>query len=269
VNDEPPAGWANQLDKAVNRLRGQDGGDAVRLGSFLVSGSPMMAEAMAQSSLDWLVIDMEAGAIGKAEVLTLLQTLNAYPAVPVVRVPDHGRHCIEACMDLGARGILVPKVNSAEDARALVDAVRYPPLGSRSVNCIRASRYYTQAGRYVRQANDAIALLLQIETAAGLEHCDAIAAVEGVDGLFVGPGDLAAALGTLGNVGGPAMASARARVLEACRRHGKGAGIFAHDVASCQSYGAEGFRLIAIGNEIKFALDALHRAIDLVHKPTP
>jgi 2-keto-3-deoxy-L-rhamnonate aldolase RhmA len=255
----------------VNRLRSLDNpvkeagrnGD-LSLGAFLLSATSFVAEAMAVQPIDWLVIDMEASHASKTDLLHILQALNAYDVVPIVRTPDHSKHFIEACLDFGALGILVPKVDDADQAAAVARACRYPPAGDRSVNCIRASSYYTRAGPYLAAANQAVLAIVQIESARGVKQADAIAATSGIDALFLGPGDLAASYGQIGIVTGARMEAARRCVVEACRSHGKIPGIFAHSVESARQYVDEGFTMIALENDVKFLSSAMADALGRV-----
>jgi 2-keto-3-deoxy-L-rhamnonate aldolase RhmA len=255
------------LTRDVNPVKRALEAGGVSLGSFLVSADAMVAEVMAHGLADWLVVDMEASHATKRDIVHILQALNAYRVEAIVRVPDHGRHMIEACLDFGAAGILAPKVDDEAEARAIADACRYPPDGTRSVNCIRASSYYTNAGPYIRGANRRVLCLVQIESAAGVSNSGAIASVPGVEGLFVGPGDLAASYGQIGVVSGARMAAARQAVAAACTAHGKIPGIFAHDAASARLYASEGFRMIAVGNDVKFLADGMASALRAAAAP--
>lgn len=242
----------NELHDLENRLKKRTAADGCAIGSFLLSGSAFVAEVMASQALDWMVIDMEASHASKEDLLHVLQALNAYRMTPIVRVPAHDAHYVESSLDFGAKGIMVPKVNTRAQAEAVTGACFYPPKGTRGVNCIRASAYYTRAAQYLKHANEATTAIVQIESAEAVENALDIARLPNVDALFLGLGDLAASLGQMGVVTGRLMDDARQRVLEACRLHGKIPGIFAHDVSAANQYLHEGFKLVAIGNDVKF-----------------
>lgn len=270
MTDSRPDTPVNMLHDLRDHVRPRARAGEALLGSFLLSGSSYVAEAMAHHGLDWLLVDMEASHASKQDLLHVLQALNAYPVTPVVRISSHDKHQAESCLDMGARGIMIPKVDTREQAEAAAGWCFYPPKGTRSINCIRASGYYTRAGQYLAGANDAVVAIVQVESGEGVENAMEIAAVEAVDVLFVGPGDLAASYGQTGVVTGKRMDDARRRVLEACRQHGKIPGIFAHSVESASQYLEEGFRFVAIGNDIKYlgeGMDLYLRAIRHARPP--
>jgi 2-keto-3-deoxy-L-rhamnonate aldolase RhmA len=231
-------------------------GGRAAYGFFTVTGESELVEAFAVVGADFTVLDMEAAPMAKRDLVHCLQALNGSACSGLVRVPWLETHYIEHALDLGAHGVVVPKVDSADQAGAAVAAAFYAPLGRRGINPVRASAYFTALERYLATANELTTLLLQIESGAAVEAVDEIAAVPGVSGLFIGPGDLAADYGHPGVVVGADMDRARAAVLAACRRNGIAAGIFAYDMDLAARYAAEGFQIIAIGNEIKMLKDA-------------
>ena len=142
---------------------------------------------------------MEHSPNGLESVLAQLQAVAAYPVTPVVRVPIGDVVTIKQVLDLGAQNLLVPMISSADEARAVVDAVRYPPRGTRGVgSALARSARWNRVDDYLENADDHVSLFVQIETAAGVDAAAEIAAVDGVDGVFVGPSDLAASMGVLG-----------------------------------------------------------------------
>lgn len=184
-------------------------------GLWFTINDTMVAELCAGLGYDWMVLDTEHSALDPLTVLPLLQTLAAYPVSPIVRPGSNDPVEIKKLLDLGAQTILVPMVNSAEEAAAAVAAVEYPPEGIRGVSGMnRATRFGTVPGYHV-SAREEIAILVQVETKAALDELDAIAATRGVDGIFIGPADLAAALGHPGEASHPEVVST---VLDAVRR---------------------------------------------------
>jgi 2-keto-3-deoxy-L-rhamnonate aldolase RhmA len=236
-------------------------GDGVAIGFFLVTTEAMLAELFGVAGADFLVLDMEASPMGKNDVLHCLQALTGSACTAVVRVPWLEHHLIEHALDVGAHAILVPKVETAAQATAAVAACFYPPAGRRGINPVRASAYFAALPEYLADANDRTTCLVQIESVAAVEAVDEIAAVSGVNGLFIGAGDLAAAYGHAGVVTAADMDLARAKVLEACLRHGKIPGIFAYGLDLALAYAKEGFRFIAVGNEVKMLKDAAVEAL--------
>jgi 2-keto-3-deoxy-L-rhamnonate aldolase RhmA len=230
-------------------------------GLFLLTPTTMLAELAGTLGFDWAVLDMEASTMSKEDAMGCVQALSGSACSPVVRVPFLNRHLVEHALDIGAHGVLVPKVDTAEEAAGAADACRFPPAGTRGVNPVRASGYFGNLSEYFGLANQRTLCLAQIESVRAVRNVDEIAAVPGVDGLFMGMGDLACAYGQPGNVVGGDMDKARLAVLEACRRHGKIAGIFAYGLDLARNYLEEGFTLLALGNDIKFFREAAVNAL--------
>ncbi|AJG23059.1 4-hydroxy-2-oxoheptanedioate aldolase [Cupriavidus basilensis] len=219
-----------------------------QIGLWLGLASPYTAEVLAGAGFDWLLIDGEHAPNTVPTILAQLQALAAYPVRPVVRASWNDTVQIKQLLDLGVQTLLVPMVQDATEAAAAVAATRYPPQGVRGVGSAmaRASRW-NRVGGYLAQANGEMCVLVQVETRAGLAHLDAIAATEGVDGVFIGPADLAADMGHLGNPGHPEVRSAIADAIVRIRRAGKGAGILSADVAQSRQYVALGTTFTAVG----------------------
>jgi 4-hydroxy-2-oxoheptanedioate aldolase len=219
-----------------------------QIGLWLGLADPYTAELCATAGFDWLLIDGEHGPNDLRSMLGALQAVAPYPAHPVVRVPHGDTVLIKQVLEIGATTLLVPMVENAEQARAMVAATRYPPRGVRGVGSglARSSRWSAYA-RYLHEADDSICLLLQVETAAAMAQIDEIAAVDGVDGVFIGPADLSASMGHLGNPGHPdvraAIDSGIARILAA----GKAPGILSVDDALARHCIAAGARFVAVG----------------------
>lgn len=219
-----------------------------QLGAFLALADPYCAEIMGSTDFDWLLIDAEHGPNDLRSVLGQLQALAAYDINPVVRPADHSESMIKRFLDIGVQSLLVPMVESGDQAQALVDAIRYPVSGIRGVGAgmARAARWYA-VDDYLANAEGELCLVLQIESVAGLEALDDIAAVDGVDGIFVGPADLAAALGYLGHPGHPVVVEAVEQALKKIAASGKAAGVFCGDPAQAERYRALGASFMLIG----------------------
>lgn len=227
------------------------GADRPLAGMWVCSGSPLVAEICAGSGLDWLLIDMEHSPNGLESVLSQLQAVAAYPVTPVVRVPIGDVVTLKQVLDLGAQNILVPMVASAAEAQALVEAVRYPPRGRRGVgSALARSARWNRVDGYLADADDHVSLFVQIETVEGVEAAAEIAAVDGVDGVFVGPSDLAASMGLLGQQTHPDVTSAVVRAFEAVRTAGKPVGVNAFDPAAAQSYLDAGAAFVLVGADV-------------------
>jgi 4-hydroxy-2-oxoheptanedioate aldolase len=221
-----------------------------QIGLWLGLADPYAAELCAGSGFDWLLIDGEHAPNDLRSMLATLQAVAPYPTHPVVRVPHGDAALIKQVLELGATTLLVPMVETAEQAKALVRAVRYPPAGIRGVGAglARSSRWSAWPG-YLQEANERICLLVQVETVQALEQLDAIAAAEGVDGVFIGPSDLSASMGLIGQ---PAHPDVRARIDDAITRilrAGKAPGILCTDETLARHYLAQGVRFAAVGVE--------------------
>jgi 2-keto-3-deoxy-L-rhamnonate aldolase RhmA len=165
--------------------------------------------------------------------------------------------------------VLVPKVDTPEQARAAARACFYPPKGERGINPVRASGYFTDIPTYLARANERTMCMIQVESREALGNAREIAATDGIDVLFIGVGDLAQSLGQPGVVTGPAMDDARARVLDACHEAGKVAGIFAYDIELACQYAEEGFGFVALGNELKAMRESMTKAIERFDRHAP
>jgi 4-hydroxy-2-oxoheptanedioate aldolase len=176
-----------------NRVKQRLAAGEVSIGTFLALGSPLGAEQLAQVGFDWLVIDQEHGAVDATLTQYLLQAISTTDTVPLVRVPWNHPDWIKRALDAGAYGVVVPMVNSAEEAEQAVRACKYPPDGSRSVGGVRPRLY--AGSDYVANANDEIAVVVQIEHIDAVRHAREILSVPGIDAYFIGPSDLSASLG--------------------------------------------------------------------------
>lgn len=236
------------------------------LGLFVLSGSSTVMEACSTFGLDWLLVDAEAAAVSPDDILRSFQAVTGSGAAALVRVPRLDHHLIGHMLDIGAHGVLVPKIESAEMARAVVQAALYPPQGKRGVNPVRVSGYFHDIPAYLHAANARALVLVQIESREAVEAADEIAAVPGIDGLFVGPGDLAVALHQPGEVTGLRVERACAQVLHAARAAAKIAGIFAYSEELARRYLADGYQFIAIGNDLKMLRTGVQASLDEIKR---
>lgn len=220
-------------------------------GMWVCSGSPLVAEICAGGGLDWLLIDMEHSANGLESVLGQLQAVAAYPSTPVVRVPTGDAVLIKQVLDIGAQNLLVPMVSSAAEARAVVEAVRYPPRGVRGVgSALSRSARWNRVEDYLAEADAHTSLTVQIETADAVTAAADIAAVEGVDAIFVGPSDLSASMGLLGQQAHPDVAAAVLRAIDAAHSVGTPVGVNAFNPAVAQAYVDAGADFVAVGADV-------------------
>jgi len=221
-----------------------------QVGLFVGLANPVSMEILAGTGFDWLVIDAEHTPNNPASVMMQLQAAAPYPVQMLVRPTSHDATLIKQYLDAGAQTLLVPLVDNAEQAQELVRAVRYPPEGIRGVaaSLSRAARW-TGIKDYVRHANGEVCLVVQVETRQGLENLDAILAVEGVDGVFIGPADLSASMGHLGDAGHPEVRAAIDDALPRIVSAGKAAGIFVTEPGLARHYRSLGASFIAVGGD--------------------
>ena len=220
-------------------------------GMWVCSGSPLVAEICAGSGLDWLLIDMEHAPNGLESVLAQLQAVGGYPITPVVRVPTADPVVVKQVLDLGATTLLVPMVNSAAEAEAVVAAAHYPPCGRRGVgSALARSARWNRIDGYLADAAAHVSVLVQIETAEAVADAAQIAGVEGVDGVFVGPSDLAASMGLIGQQSHPDVVAAVRRAFTDVRAAGKPVGVNAFDPAVADGYLAAGASFVLVGADV-------------------
>ena len=222
-----------------------------QIGLWVSLASPYSAEVVAGAGFDWLVIDTEHSPNEVDTTLAQLQVMAAYPsASPVVRPAWNDKVLIKRHLDIGAQTLLVPYVQDAAEAEAAVAAVRFPTRGVRGVAGVTRASRFGRVKDYAKRAEEEICLLVQIETRAGLDNLEAIARTDGVDGVFIGPADLAAGLGHLGEQGHPEVQTAIQDGIRRIRACGKGAGILATDEASTRRYIEWGTTFTAVGLDV-------------------
>lgn len=221
------------------------------IGLWLGLANAYTAELLAGSGYDWLVIDNEHAPNTVPSTLAQLQALAGTPAHAVVRAASDDTVEIKRLLDVGAQTLLIPMVESAEQATRIIAATRYPPVGVRGVGAAlaRASRWQ-QIPDYLAQADAQICTLVQVESMAGLAALPEIAQVSGVDGVFIGPADLAASMGHLGNPGHPEVQQAIATAIGEIRKAGKAAGILSGDAALARTYLQLGAVFVAVGSDV-------------------
>lgn len=222
-----------------------------QVGLWQALANPYTTEICAGAGFDWLLFDGEHGPSDIPLLLAQLQAAAAYPVHPVARPPVGETSLIKQYLDIGFQTLLVPFVETSEQAVELVRAMRYPPAGVRGIGAglARAARWSRVPG-YLDRADSEMCLLVQIESVRGLDNLDAIAAVDGVDGVFVGPADLSAAFGHRGHPEHPAMIARAEAAIAMIRAAGKAAGILAVDPALAARYVALGCTFVAVGTDV-------------------
>lgn len=222
-----------------------------QIGLWAALASPYCAEICAGAGFDWLLLDGEHAPNDVRSLLVQLQAIAPYDVTPVVRPPMSDCTLIKQYLDIGAQTLLLPMIDDAEQAASVVCATRYPPRGMRGVGSglARAARW-SRVPNYLEKADDEICVLVQVESKMGIENLDAIATVPGVDGVFVGPSDLAAAYGYIGQTTHPDVVEIIDRAIAVIRKKGKAAGILAVDEAVARRYIELGCSFIAVGTDV-------------------
>lgn len=241
-----------------------------QIGLWLGLADPYSAELAANAGFDWLLIDGEHAPNDIRGLLGQLQALAAYPAQPIIRPVIGDQALIKQLLDIGAQTLLVPMVESAAQAQELVRAMRYPPNGIRGVGSAlaRASRW-NSIPDYLNEADEQVCLLVQIENLAGMEQLDNIIAVDGVDGVFIGPADLSASMGHRGNPGHPEVQAVIDDAIVRITQAGKAAGILSADQALARRYLELGARFVAVGVDTVVLMRSLQNLANTFKQTTP
>lgn len=221
-----------------------------QIGLWSSLSSNYSVEVIAGAGFDWILLDMEHSPNDLESLLTQLQAAAPYPSHPIVRVPWNDMVTIKRVLDAGAQSLLIPYVSTVEEARAAVSYTRYPPQGVRGVaGTTRASRF-GRVKDYARRAHEELCVLVQVETQQGLDSLEGIAAVEGVDGVFIGPADLHASLGHLGEIANPKVMPMIDDAIRRIRKAGKAPGILTPNEDNARRQLKEGALFIAVGADV-------------------
>jgi 4-hydroxy-2-oxoheptanedioate aldolase len=252
-----------------NPLRSAWAAGRMTYGGWVSTADPLAAEYQAAAGFDEITADMQHGAIAIRDLPALFGAIERHGVAPVARVPELGQHAISTVLDMGALGVIVPMVETPEETAALVAACRYPPRGRRSAG---PTRSIYRAGLSLEALAD-VAAIAMVETVRGLENVEAIAAVHGLDGIYVGPGDLAISLGIPVVAGDRSEAEARThsaaleRVVAACRAARIVAGIYAGTGARARVYAAQGFQMLTVAWDAGLLEDGARAELALARAP--
>jgi 2-dehydro-3-deoxyglucarate aldolase len=234
--------------------------NGVSIGTWMSMAHVSIAEILASAGYDWVVIDMEHGAIDVSEVLPLIIAIERGGAIPLVRLTWNDPKQAKVVLDSGAAGLLVPMVNSKAEAELAVEYSKYPPMGARGTGLARAHGYGPNFKQYIQDANRDSLLIIQIEHIDAVESIDDILSVKGIDGVFIGPYDLSMSMELPGELTHPKVEAAKQRVLEAAVAHGLAPGIhlvhpdaIKKELKPCME---SGYRFIALGTDILFLGDS-------------
>ncbi|RAH38396.1 HpcH/HpaI aldolase/citrate lyase family protein [Halomonas sp. SL1] len=245
------------MEVARNPFKAALSASRIQYGIWAGFGSAYCAEITASTGYDWMLIDGEHAPNTVTSILAQLQAVAPYPTASVVRTPQGDDTLIKQLLDIGTQTLMIPMVESAEQAGNIVRAMRYPPQGIRGVGggLIRASRW-NEIDDYMAHAHEELCLIAQIETSRGVENVEAIAKVDGVDALFIGPYDLSASLGYPGNPQHPDVQGRIRHCIESILAAGKTPGILAPNAADANHYAQLGCRFIAVGIDVSLLRQA-------------
>jgi 2-dehydro-3-deoxyglucarate aldolase/4-hydroxy-2-oxoheptanedioate aldolase len=240
------------VDLPINQFKRAIASGRTPLGAWLGSGAASTAEALGCVGFDFLVVDMEHTPIDTPQMIDILRAIAGTPAQAIVRPPWNDMVMIKRALDAGAQSLLLPFVQNADEARHAVAYTRYPPEGVRGVaGTHRGSRYGT-VPNYLKRASEEICVIVQIETLPALGKLDEIAAVPGIDSIFIGPSDLSASMGHLGDITNSAVQEHLAAAAKACRRAGKPSGIIGPTPEMVARFIDYGYSWVAIGSDMGF-----------------
>jgi 4-hydroxy-2-oxoheptanedioate aldolase len=238
------------MDLPVNHFKRALKAGTSQIGLWCSLSSHYSIEMVAGAGFDWLLLDTEHSPNDLESVLTQLQAAAAYPPASVVRVPWNDMVAIKRVLDIGAQSLLIPYVQNPDEARAAVAATRYPPAGVRGVAGTTRATRFGRIKDYAKRAHEELCVLVQVETQEALKHIEAIATVDGVDGIFIGPGDLHASMGYAGEVANPAVLPLIEDALRRIRRTGKAPGILVGDEQLAKRCIEAGSLFTAVGVDV-------------------
>ena len=234
------------------------------LGLWVTLAAPAVTEIAAELGLDWVCIDMEHGATTYADVANHVRAAKGTDLAVFVRVSSVGADTIARSLDLGADGIVLPMVRSADEVRRALEWMRYPPHGCRGLGGERAQKWGMGVDDYIATANDELMLMPMIEHKDAVNEIDEILALPGLDFFFVGPGDLSSSLGHVGQWDTPETARAIAHVVDRAKVHGVVPGIYAHGAAEIDQRTRQGFRIIAAGSDLPMMIAHIRETLSAV-----
>jgi 2-keto-3-deoxy-L-rhamnonate aldolase RhmA len=251
-----------------NSLKKKLGNNESAIGAWISSGSPNLVDLLRKLNFDWFVFDMEHSAISIETVGRMIQVLNGSTITPLVRVGQIDQAVLKVVLDTGAQGVVVPLVNTVEEAERAVRFCKYPPQGVRGVAATKASDYGMSLSNYIRTANEETTVIAQIETPQAVENIKEILAVKGVDVAFVGPSDLTMTMGLMDDRSNPKVTEAMLKVVKACEDAGKTAGTMATSLDEAKLAVQRGFRFLSLASEMRFATMGARAFLEAAGRPS-
>jgi 2-keto-3-deoxy-L-rhamnonate aldolase RhmA len=249
-----------------NQIKRNLAGGPPAFGISLTITDPFVTEVVGGGGFDFVLIDTEHGPIALDQLQSMLMALRHSSSIILVRPAANDPTLIKQILDLGAEGIVVPEISSAADAAAAVAAAKYPPLGRRGFGPRRAARLEGGRAIYIDRANDEIAVVVMIENQNAVAKFDDILATPGLDGILVGPADLAVSMGHLRDLGNAEVQEAIEKIFGICEQHGFPFGIYAAAEPAARKWAERGARLVTIGSDIQFVDAGIIRAQTLARE---
>jgi 2-keto-3-deoxy-L-rhamnonate aldolase RhmA len=250
-----------------NGLKRKLASGKVCIGATITMNSPTVAEILSHVGLDWLWLETEHSALSDENTLTMLQAANGSDTSIMLRVPWNDKTMIKRALDNGPDGIIVPLVNTKEEAEAAVRAMKYPPWGERGAGLSRAQCYGMHMGEYMQTANDEVMTVLMIEHIKAVENIESILSVKGVDTVMIGALDLSGSMGILGQTSDPKVEAAVQKVLSACKKIKMPCGIITVAPEQANERIKQGFLNLIIGIDVLYLHGAVAQAIDKIVRP--
>jgi 4-hydroxy-2-oxoheptanedioate aldolase len=254
------------MDLPVNQFKRALASGGTPIGAWLVSAAPAAAEALGCVGFDFLVVDMEHTPIDLQQLVGILQAIAGTPAQAIVRPPWNDMVMVKRVLDSGAQSLLLPFVQNADEARRAVAYTRYPPAGLRGVAAAHRGSRYGTIPNYVQRAHGEICVIVQIETPTAFAQLEAIAAVPGVDSIFIGPADLSASMGYPGDMGNPAVQDKLRAGAQSCKRLGKPCGIVGANPDMVGKFLEYGFSWVAVGSDLAMLVSRAQEFLGTVRK---
>lgn len=237
------------------------------IGTIVTLESPEITEILSHSGFDWLFFDMEHGTVSTTSVQHLIQAMDEGCSA-IIRIPENSAVFIKKALDTGCDGIIVPQVNTVEDAESAVAAAKYPPQGSRSVGIARAQGYGMRFAEYIKNANDTTSLIIQIEHKTAVENLDQILAVKGIDGVLIGPYDLSGSMNLLGQIADERVQTAIKTIKEKCKKADVPFGMFVMQAEAVKKELDDGCSFVAVGIDTVLLSNAARETLQIAKNST-
>jgi 2-keto-3-deoxy-L-rhamnonate aldolase RhmA len=242
------------MDLPVNHFKKNLLRNPPQIGTWLVSTSPWVAEAMGCAGFEWLVVDMEHSPLDYMTAVSMMQAVAGTPAQSIVRLPWNDRVMTKRTLDAGAQTLMFPYVQTVDEARMAVESTRYPMAGARGISSMQRGSRFGTVPNYLKRASEQICVIVQIETPEALSRMPEIAELDGVDALFVGPGDLSASMGHIGDMGHPEVQRRLAEGAQIARDAGKGCGIIGGTPEMAKTYIDMGYTFVAVSTDMSMMM---------------